>query len=285
MMSDKEVFKGSRLFLNIPAFVAYDENLSDKAILLFGEIYSMLNVTGNFYMSNQAIASRIRVKTARSVKDYLRQLEERDYIKRIVKRDVETNQVIGRSIVLGDGYYKALQNPDPGEQKDPEGKKIPEGGVSSSREGGGAKLPEGGGAKLPLNRTYIKEHINKTKEDIPKSTPRKRESAADHHKEERKKIVQYLNSKLKATGSGKGMFRPNADGTKKLINGRLGEGYSVQDFYTVIDNKVAEWRSSPKMVVYLKPSTLFAKSHFEDYLNQQPVGVIQKTTKAKGYQF
>ena len=60
-MAEQE-FTGSRLFLNIPAIVAHDKVLlkkAPKAILLFGEIYSMLNVTGKFYMSNNTHAERL----------------------------------------------------------------------------------------------------------------------------------------------------------------------------------------------------------------------------------
>ncbi len=48
-------FKGSNIFLNIPINIARDPVLLDKTpkgILLMGEIVSMLNVTGKFFMSN-----------------------------------------------------------------------------------------------------------------------------------------------------------------------------------------------------------------------------------------
>ena len=38
----------------------------------------------------------------------------------------------------------------------------------------------------------------------------------------------------------------------------------------VIDNKVAVWGNDPKMAEYLRPSTLFAASHFEEYMNDIP---------------
>jgi hypothetical protein len=49
----------------------------------------------------------------------------------------------------------------------------------------------------------------------------------------------------------------------------LNEGFTVDDFKTVIDNKVAEWKGDAKMDQYLQPSTLFAPSHFDGYLNQK----------------
>ena len=59
-MAEQE-FTGVRLFLNIPAEVAHDPRFkSDKSILLFGEVYAMINVTGKFYMSNKELAKRLR---------------------------------------------------------------------------------------------------------------------------------------------------------------------------------------------------------------------------------
>jgi hypothetical protein len=52
------VFKGSKAFLNIPVGIARDKELlkKPKTILLMGEIISMLNVTGEFFMSNKKIS-------------------------------------------------------------------------------------------------------------------------------------------------------------------------------------------------------------------------------------
>lgn len=92
-------FEGSRIFLNIPVEVAHDPRIkSDKSILLFGEIYSMLNVTGSFFMSNKKIAKRIRAKSIKTVQNCLDELESLGYIKRQVIRDPETNAVIKRKI-------------------------------------------------------------------------------------------------------------------------------------------------------------------------------------------
>lgn len=63
-----EEFTGSRLFLNIPASVAHDERIkSDKSILLYGEILSMINVTGSFFMSNKSLAKRLSRTSRRCV--------------------------------------------------------------------------------------------------------------------------------------------------------------------------------------------------------------------------
>ena len=60
-------------------------------------------------------------------------------------------------------------------------------------------------------------------------------------------------------------YRPTSKATQGHINARLAEGYTVEDFYTVIDKKCAEWKGG-KMEQYLRPETLFG-SKFENYLN------------------
>lgn len=60
-------------------------------------------------------------------------------------------------------------------------------------------------------------------------------------------------------------YRPSSKATQGHINARLAEGFTVEDFYTVIDKKCAEWRGTD-MEKYLRPETLFG-SKFENYLN------------------
>lgn len=75
-----------------------------------------------------------------------------------------------------------------------------------------------------------------------------------------KVIVEYLN---KITGKN---FRLNTPKTKHLIKARLREGFTVDDFKKVIDNKSKDWLYSD-MNTYLRPETLFGNK-FEGYLNQ-----------------
>lgn len=94
-----EEFKGARIFLNIPVEVAHDQRIkSDKSVLLFGEIYSMLNVTGSFFMSNEKIAKRIRARSTRTVQNCLDELEKLGYISRKIIRDPKTKEVVRREI-------------------------------------------------------------------------------------------------------------------------------------------------------------------------------------------
>lgn len=97
---------------------------------------------------------------------------------------------------------------------------------------------------LPITNTN-----NQLKENIKESDP----FAED--------VISYLNFK---TGRHYQLTNKNLG----LINGRVKDGYTTSDFKKVIDKKVAEWGNDEKMKQYLQPSTLFAPSHFDNYLNQ-----------------
>lgn len=76
-------------------------------------------------------------------------------------------------------------------------------------------------------------------------------------------IVSHLNS---ITGSS---YRSTTSKTRKLIAARLAEGFTVDDFKTVITKKAEEWTGTD-MAQYLRPETLFG-TKFEGYLNQPEV--------------
>lgn len=103
-------FKGAKAFLMIPVGIARDKDLlkKPKSILLMGEILTMLNITGEFYMSNSELAKRLNV-TPRSVKDYLILLENKRLIKRSnVYADPNQKIVVGRTISAGDDLGKYI---------------------------------------------------------------------------------------------------------------------------------------------------------------------------------
>lgn len=77
-------------------------------------------------------------------------------------------------------------------------------------------------------------------------------------------IVSYMNSKC-----GTKYKSDNAE-TRQLIRARLAEKYSIEDFQTVIDKKVLDWKNS-EYAKYLRPQTLFGKN-FDTYLNQPSTG-------------
>ncbi|WP_346897381.1 conserved phage C-terminal domain-containing protein [Clostridium sp. UBA7503] len=74
-------------------------------------------------------------------------------------------------------------------------------------------------------------------------------------------IIEYLNLK---TGKN---FRSSTKITIRLIKARFSEGFTIEDFKTVIDNMKYKWTGT-KFQQYLVPTTLFGNK-FETYLNQE----------------
>ena len=74
-----------------------------------------------------------------------------------------------------------------------------------------------------------------------------------------KDIIDYLNVVLATK------YRYNSVATQKHIKARLEEGYTIEEFKTVIDKKAEEWKGTD-MEQYLRPETLFG-TKFESYLN------------------
>lgn len=95
-------FKGSKAFLMIPPSISRDEDLlrKPKSILLMGEIISMLNVTGEFFMSNQKIAEHLKV-SGRQVNRYLDLLEKKKLIEREKVVSDKNGAILGRKIHAG----------------------------------------------------------------------------------------------------------------------------------------------------------------------------------------
>lgn len=74
-------------------------------------------------------------------------------------------------------------------------------------------------------------------------------------------IVDYLNTKANTH------YKSTTNKTKTLINSRLREGFTEEDFKTVIDKKCEEWLQTD-YEKFIRPDTLFG-TKFESYLNQR----------------
>ena len=106
--------------------------------------------------------------------------------------------------------------------------------------------------QLTNNQPHLKNDKNIRKQEIKK----------DIYSQERLEIINYLNE-LCGTS-----YRPNANKTKELINARLREKFTVDDFKTVIYKKAMQWKDDSKMCKFLRPETLFG-TKFEGYLNEK----------------
>lgn len=76
-----------------------------------------------------------------------------------------------------------------------------------------------------------------------------------------KSVVDYLNEKCGTK------YKHSSAETQRLIVARLNQGFGLEDFKQVIDNKVADWGNDSQMSKFLRPQTLFSNK-FEGYLNQ-----------------
>ena len=76
-----------------------------------------------------------------------------------------------------------------------------------------------------------------------------------------KSVVDYLNEKCGTK------YKNSSAETRRLIVARLNQGFSLEDFKQVIDNKVSDWGNDSQMSKFLRPQTLFSNK-FESYLNQ-----------------
>jgi len=83
-----------------------------------------------------------------------------------------------------------------------------------------------------------------------------------------KEIIEYLNEKADK------QYRYTTPKTRELIKARWNEGFTLDDFKKVIDNKTLEWKNT-KWENYLRPVTLFS-TKFESYLNDDPNIILRK---------
>lgn len=110
---------------------------------------------------------------------------------------------------------------------------------------------------IDLNNIYIVENQeNEKQEQIPYQ-----------------EIVEYLNEK---TGK---QYRYTTPKTRELIKARWKEGFRLDDFKKVIDNKTLLWKGE-KEEIYLRPVTLFG-TKFESYLNEDPDIILKMKKKEK----
>lgn len=106
----------------------------------------------------------------------------------------------------------------------------------------------------------VVEQILAVKKSKNKKTQTKEENGNIQYNE----VIDYLNQK---TGS-----RFNAKGyeNQKLIKARFNEGYTLEDFKTVIDYYVEHWKGT-EFEKYLRPKTLF-NNKFDERLNNAKNG-------------
>lgn len=126
---------------------------------------------------------------------------------------------------------------------------------------------------LVFSRLYGRDDLNKTVKEIVEKYVNDNDIHNDNDNDrtvddtstyrptvDYEEIISYLNEKLGTK------YKATTAKTKSVINGRVAEGFTIDDFKTVIDKKCSEWIGDEKMEKYLRPETLFG-TKFEGYLN------------------
>jgi uncharacterized phage protein (TIGR02220 family) len=116
--------------------------------------------------------------------------------------------------------------------------------------------------------TALKQYFNKPtgivsvseKKPAPKGSMAALKALASIVDDTADKVIDYLNMQA-------GTQYRCGGANQKLINARLKE-FTKQDMFEVISKKCDEWKGT-EMARYLRPSTLFNATKFEEYLNQK----------------
>ena len=114
--------------------------------------------------------------------------------------------------------------------------------------------------KMDTQDSIGKESIDKNSKDKDSAgeilCPAKQNNSIPYQE-----IINYLNERLNSH------YKVTTNKTQSQIRARFNEGFTLEDFKTVIDKKINEWNGTP-MQKYLRPETLFG-TKFEGYLNQE----------------
>lgn len=230
-----------------------DGSLTWKARGIFNYLWSQSN-EWQFYVKEIAGHSKDGEKALQSG---LQELEEHGYLKR-VNRHSKNGGFDGLDWILDDmgRLDRQAQNSVNGEMEE-----KPQKNCQNTPDVKSAQRKTRPAQNLPLRNNnskkyQIKEITNKRKNGSAKAEPK-----AIH-----KEVIDYLNDKIGAR------YKASSDVSKRLIDARVKEGYKLDDFKQVIDNKVATWGQDQKMSKYLRPQTLFG-TKFESYLNERAPSV------------
>lgn len=151
----------------------------------------------------------------------------------------------------------------------------------AKREAGakGGSVEKQTGSEPKANDKQTEATVKQTEATVKQTEPKEKEKVKVKEKKNKdmsgepdspplmvavRQIVDHLNEKAGTK------YMASSRATVELIKARLNERWTVEDHIKVIDNMTAAWKGDPKMEEYLRPSTLFARAHFEEYLNRKP---------------
>ena len=250
-------------YTNISNRLIRDSRLSWKARGIFAYLWSQAD-EWDFYVSEVA-------KHATDGRDALRsglkELEKYGYLTR--KPSSGTGgQFDGMSWVLTDKPAESAENTVDGETRQNAQKSV-ENPLDGKAVGRGTRWTEDPTLRNNNSKNYQNKEVtterNKDNSQAGQS-PAAPSPVNEKEKIPYKEIIDYLNKK---TGS---RYKDVA-GNQKMIRARWNEGYRLDDFKKVIDNKTDAWlgvvaKDGREMSQFLRPSTLFGNK-FDQYLNEK----------------
>lgn len=222
-------------YITIKAFMVNELHLSGNELIVYAVIYGFSQDGSSWFTGSRKYLAAWCQTSEKSVTHNLKKLLDAGLIEKRTHYE--------RGCTIND--YRAIRSARRrGEETSLGGKKVPSTGEESSPVRGEESSPH----------TIEVDNLVDTIDIVPQNDSGSGSIAA---------IIDYLNERV---GTHYTYRNKSING---LINARLSEGFTIDDFKTVVDNKVAEWTGT-EWAKFLRPKTLFAPSHFEEYLNQSP---------------
>lgn len=222
-------------YITIKAFMVNELHLSGNELIVYAVIYGFSQDGSSWFTGSRKYLAAWCQTSEKSVTHNLKKLLDAGLIEKRTHYE--------RGCTIND--YRAIRSARRrGEETSLGGKKLPSTGEESSPVRGEETSPH----------TIEVDNLVDTIDIVPQNDSGSGSIAA---------IIDYLNERV---GTHYTYRNKSING---LINARLSEGFTIDDFKTVVDNKVAEWTGT-EWAKFLRPKTLFAPSHFEEYLNQSP---------------
>ncbi|WP_194747636.1 conserved phage C-terminal domain-containing protein [Staphylococcus chromogenes] len=222
----------------ITANVRYDNRLTDSEKLLFAEITSLSNKYGYCTASNGYFAKLYNV-VKETISRRISNLNKYGYLNiEIIK---EGNEVKQRKM------YPLTQSSIPIDAK--------------------INTPIDNSVNTPIDAN-VKENNTSNNTTSINNINRIDTLSGNPTSYPYRDVIDYLNQQ---TGK---HYKSTTKKNQTVIRARSDEGFSLDDFKKVIDNKVAEWKGTD-MEKYLRPETLFG-TKFEGYLNQQQSNAVDE---------
>lgn len=221
----------------IPANVRYDKDLTPNAKLLYGELTALSNEKGYCWASNSYFSELYGV-SKKTVSNWIASLDEKGFVKSEMIYKENSKEIKERRLYINPiennfaTYGRKFPNPMENNFYTPMEKKVKD------------------------NNTSFNNTSNNTRDikDIVEQSPT---TPIPYHE-----VIDYLNQK---TGKN---FKSTSKATQRHIKARFSDGFTLDDFKQVIDNKCGDWLRDRKMKEYLRPETLFG-TKFESYLNSK----------------